>query len=238
MPTFPSNPLARGFLSFRYERQLQILYDSYCEPCYRALHPSQQHLPDEQLSRCRCGFNDDVALVTGEHCVDPELMAQYTDTGTLTAVVYSLMADHFGQAMHLGDLPTEEAVKALVEQLSFTTGHYSRSWEISSAHLPRGEFQQLEERVWRGTPAGFFECFELVDSHTVGCKLFSTPWLRDPPPRSTTNVLAEVAARLQDDGVPPVLASLLLLAGQADVRWLLFDPDAAPMAELPLYLDH
>ncbi|WP_240635696.1 hypothetical protein [Pseudomonas laurylsulfativorans] len=49
--------------------------------------------------------------------------------------------------MHLGDLPSEEAARTLIDLLAFSTGHYSRSWEISSAHLPTTEFEYLQERA-------------------------------------------------------------------------------------------
>lgn len=48
----------------------------------------------------------------------------------------------------------------------------------------------------------------------------------------------EVRARMCDDDVPPVLLQLLLLAGHADTRLLIFDPDAAPLPELSLFTEH
>ena len=47
----------------------------------------------------------------------------------------------------------------------------------------------------------------------------------------------EVSARMRDDDVPPVLLQLLLLAGHADTRLLIFDPDAAPLPELSLFIE-
>ncbi|UVL87117.1 hypothetical protein [Pseudomonas sichuanensis] len=67
----------------------------------------------------------------------------------------------------------------MIEQLSFTNGHYSRSWEISSAHLPADEFEFLQMCAWCRSPSSFFECFVLTSNNAVGCKLYSTPWLRN-----------------------------------------------------------
>lgn len=41
------NPFIRGYESFRIERNLQITDEGDNLPCYRALHETQQHLPDE-----------------------------------------------------------------------------------------------------------------------------------------------------------------------------------------------
>ncbi|MOA46050.1 hypothetical protein D3C78_1685120 [compost metagenome] len=48
---------------------------------------------------------------------------------------------------------------------------------------------------------------------------------------------SEVSTRMRDDDVPPVLLQLLLLAGHADTRLLIFDPDAAPLPELSLFTE-
>lgn len=237
MPSLTNNPFLRGYHAFCCERVVQIIYDDYCEPCYRPLHPSQAHLPDHELSRCSCAFDDDLALITQGQTVAEHLLTTSTDQGVVAAVIYPLTADHAGQRVHLGDYPSEDAAQAVIGQLTFTTGHYSRSWEISSAHLPPAEFRLLEERTWRGIASGFFESFELFENHAIGCKLYSTPWLEDASQPAGAASHAEVLARLQEEQVPPVLLAVLLMAGQADVRFLVFDPDAAPIGELPLYLD-
>ncbi|WP_257220767.1 MULTISPECIES: hypothetical protein [unclassified Pseudomonas] len=104
------------------------------------------------------------------------------------------------------------------------------------AHLPTTEFEYLQERAWQHSPTGFFECFELRSSHAVGCKLYSTPWSMKAEGHSSCSA-DEVSARMRDDHVPPVLLQLLLLAGYADTRLLIFDPDAAPPPELPLFTE-
>lgn len=150
-----TNPFLRGFQDLRYERVLQISYADDCPPCYRALHPAQNELPNEAITLQPCLFDEDVA------------------------VLYQIMGNQLGRSMHIGDLGNVEAAQNLIEQLSFATGHYSRSWEISSAHLPADDFEYLQVRAWCNSPASFFECFELNVSHAVGCKLYSTPWVAD-----------------------------------------------------------
>lgn len=46
-----------------------------------------------------------------------------------------------------------------------------------------------------------------------------------------------MTARLRADHVPPVLLRLLLLAGEADTRLLIFDPDATPLSDLSLFTE-
>nr|WP_274883541.1 hypothetical protein [Pseudomonas sp. ITEM 17296] len=55
---------------------------------------------------------------------------------------------------------------------------------------------------------------------------------------SSSCSIDEVSARLRDDPVPPALLQLLLLAGKADTRFLIFDPDAAALPELPLFTEN
>ena len=157
--------------------------------------------------------------------------------GLGSSVIYQTIGHHHGRPTHLGDLPSEEAAETLIDLLAFSTGHYSsRSWEISSAHLPATEFKYLQERAWPPSPTGFFECFELSSSHAVGCKLYSTSWSMEAEGHCSCST-SEVSTRMRDDDVPPVLLQLLLLAGHADTRLLIFDPDAAPLPELSLFTE-
>ncbi|UFH29289.1 DUF5983 family protein [Pseudomonas sp. CIP-10] len=233
-PSLP-NPFLRGFQDLHYERVLQISYADDCPPCYRALHPAQNELPNEAINLQPCLFDDDVAVITDGVCVPEFVRMRCPADGLVNTVLYQIMGNQLGRSMHIGDLGNVEAAGNLIEQLSFATGHYSRSWEISSAHLPADEFEYLQVRAWCNSPAGFFECFELSSSHAVGCKLYSTPWVADIEAGGSSCSADEVSARMLTDRVPPVILQLLLLAGQADIRLLIFDPDAAPLSELPLF---
>ncbi|MDF3172069.1 hypothetical protein P3C22_08365 [Pseudomonas sp. ER28] len=232
-----SNPFLRGFQDLRYERVLQISYADDCPPCYRTLHPAQNELPNEAITLQPCLFDDDVAVITDGVCVPEFVRMRCPAEGLVNTVLYQIMGNQLGRPMHIGDLGNVEAARNLIEQLSFATGHYSRSWEISSAHLPADEFEFLQVCTWCNSPAGFFECFELNSNHAVGCKLYSTPWVAAHEASRIGWSASEVCARMRDDHVPPVLLQLLMLAGQADTRLLIFDPDAAPLAELPLFTE-
>lgn len=232
------NPFFRGFHDLRFERVVQISYADNCPPCYRALHPAQNQLPNEAINLQLCLFDDNYAVITDSERVPPFVRMRCPVEGLVSTVLYQVIGSHLGRLLHLGDLRSEEAARDLIEQLSFATGHYSRSWEISSVHLPAEAFEYLQVRAWCNSPASFFECFELNSSHAVGCKLYSTPWVAGMETGSRSCSIDEVSARLRDDHVPPTLLQLLLLAGQADARFLIFDPDAAALPELPLFTEN
>lgn len=236
MPLAIGNPFLRGFHDLCYERILQIHYDDAYPPCYRSLHPAQKQLPDDAVSLQPCLFDDDCAFITAGEIMPEPVHMPSPASGRVISVVYQIIGHQLGPPQHLGDVANDETARHLLEQWSFATGHYSRSWEISCAHLPADEFEYLRQRVLYGSPAGFFECFILPHSHGVGCKLYATPWTMEI--ETGGSCTAEVHARMSDDHVPSTLLHLLLLAGEADTRFLIFDPDAAPLTELPLFTDH
>lgn len=132
-----ANPFLRGFQDLRYERVLQISYADDCPPCYRALHPAQNELHDEVISLQPCLFDDDVAVITDGVCVPEFVRMRCPADGLVNTVLYHILGNQLGRSMHIGDLGNVEAARNLIEQLSFATGHYSRSWEINRAHLPQ-----------------------------------------------------------------------------------------------------
>lgn len=237
MLTSTPNPFARGFHAFSCERVVQIHYDDQCPPCYRPLHTAQLDLDDDHINCQACVFDDDCAVITEGQDVSGFLRMQLPADGVVTTVLYQVTAERLSGPVHLGDLPSREAADHLMLQLSFATGQYSRSWEISSYHLPPSEYAYLEQLGHSGRPAGFFECFRLVSNRSIGCKLYSTPWQRSGQVGGLGCSAADVCTRLLDEQVPPVLMTLLLLAGQADTRFLVFDPDAALLPGLPVFAD-
>ncbi|POA87676.1 hypothetical protein C1882_05015 [Pseudomonas sp. FW305-E2] len=237
MSTSLRNPFLRGFQDLSYERVVQIRYADDCPPCYRSLHPALNDLSDDGINFQPCLFDDDFAVITDGESVPEFVGMPCPADGTISQVLYQVTGLHHGKRQHVSDLPSEEAAQQLIEQLSFATGHYSRSWEISSAHLPAQEFEYLQVGAWCRSPSGFFECFELSSNNALGCKLYSTPWLKNIAAGGSYCCIEEVTARLRADHVPPVLLRLLLLAGEADTRLLIFDPDARPLPELPLFTE-
>ncbi|MFI8748038.1 ABC transporter substrate-binding protein [Pseudomonas sp. NPDC077186] len=232
----PINPFTRGYHGFDIQRVAVIGYDDRCPVTYLPLHASQNHVPDAQLIHRRCIFSDDFVLVTEGQEVAPELDALCSGTGMILAVLYSIYGDDNGAPSHIGDAQTLESAREVVQRLSFETGHYSRCWEISSAHVTEGAMRYLEDMAATKTPTGLlFVAFPIPCSPAVGVKLIATPW-------TSANLLQVEGIKAEQlrqehlaQRVPPSLVEVLHQAATADVRVLILDGDAATLDGLRLY---
>lgn len=233
-----SNPFARGYDNLRIERLLLITYENDCPPCFRPVHDSQAHLPDDELQLFPCLFNDDFALISEGQSIPEELDERCQSRGLVRQVIYAVMGEMFNERHHLGDLYSLEEAQAMVHRLSFETGHYSRAWEISTAHLPEKAMFYLDEWVRNSVPRQtglLFELFELPDCNGTGCKLIGTPWTDE----NLLNIEGKRYSNLRQEqlhaGIPEALVNVLYLAALADVRLLIFDPDAAVLDGLAIF---
>lgn len=231
-----SNPFIRGYNRLSIQRMIAIAYDDDHSLTYLPLHASQSHLRDDQIQRFECVFCDDFALIAQGQAVPDELDVQCRNHGIARTVIYAVMADDFGTPVHVGDTYSEEAARDVVRRLRFDTGHYSRCWEISSGHLPEETMQYLEDLADTSTLTGLlFEAFRIPDSDAVGVKLIATPWT-DAHLEIVDGRDAQALHNEQADAcVPSPLLNVLHLAAMADVRILIFDPNAAILDGLPVY---
>lgn len=233
-----SNPFARGYDNLHIERLLLITYANDCLPCFRSIHESQAHLLDDALELFPCVFNDDAALISEGQSIPDELEECFQSTGLVRQVVYAVTGEMLDERHHVGDLYSLEEAQAMVHRLSFDTGHYSRAWEISTAHLTDEALRHLESRVGNADskPTGLlFEPFALPDCNGVGCKLIGTPWTDDNLVQIEGNLYASLRQEQLDAGTPEALVNVLYLAALADVRLLIFDPDAAVLDGLAIF---
>ena len=233
-----SNPFLRGYQNLSIDRTLCITYEDDCPPVWRPLHPSQAHLPDDQVALFPCVFNNDFALVTEGQDIPDDLEAQCQTEGVVRTVVYAVSGDDSGQPVHVGDTYSKEAAREVVRRLSFETGFYSRCWEISSAHLTPEAGRFLAELADIATPSGFlFVAFRIPYSPAIGVKLIATPWT-DANLQHVEGISAEqLRQEHRAKGMPESLVEALHLAALADVRILVFDADANVLDGLPLYDD-
>lgn len=141
------NPFARGYDNLHIERLLLITYENDCPPCFRPVHDSQAHLPDNEVQLFACLFNDDFALISESQSISDDLDERCQSTGLVRQVIYAVIGEMLNERHHLGDLYSLEEAQAMVHRLSFETGHYSRAWEISTAHLPEAAMLYLKEWV-------------------------------------------------------------------------------------------
>ncbi|SME95758.1 MULTISPECIES: hypothetical protein [unclassified Pseudomonas] len=233
-----SNPFARGYDNLHIERRLLITYANDFPPCFRSIDESQAHLLDDALELFPCVFNDDAALISEGQSIPDELEECFPSTGLVRQVVYAVTGEMLDERHHVGDLYSLEEAQAMVHRLSFDTGHYSRGWEISTAHLTDEALRHLESRVGNvdSKPTGLlFEPFALTDCNGVGCKLIGTPWTDDNLMKIEGRPYASLRQEQLDAGTPEALVNLLYLAALADVRLLIFDPDAAVLDGLAIF---
>lgn len=233
-----TNPFIRGYDGLSIQRLVAISYDDDCPLTYLPLHESQSHLRDDEIRRFECVFCDDFALVTEGQNVPAELDARCPSHGVALIVIYAVMADDEGKPTHVGDTYSHEAAREVVRRLSFSTGHYSRCWEISSGHIPEEVRQYLEDLADASTLTGlFFEAFRIPDSDAVGVKLIATPWTDENLKFVDGRDAQALHDEQTDECVPQSLITLMQLAALADVRILIFDPNAQILEGLPIYDD-
>ncbi|TNF83475.1 ABC transporter substrate-binding protein [Pseudomonas sp. ICMP22404] len=233
-----SNPFARGYHNLHVERLLLITYEDDCPPCYRPLHHSQTHLPDDRLQLFPCVFNDDFALISEGQSISDELDERCQSTGLVRQVIYAVIGEMLNKQHHVGDLYSLEEAHAVIHRLNFETGHYSRVWEISTAHLPEEAMFYLERSVGNSAPkltGLLFELFTLPDCDGIGCKLIGTPWTDENLLNIDDKPYSNLRQEQLDAGTPEALVNVLYLAALADVRLLIFDPDAAALSGLVVF---
>ena len=233
-----SNPFARGYDYLHIERLLQITYANDCPPCFRPVHDVQAHLPDNELQLFPCLFNDHFALISEGQSIPDDLDERCPSTGLVRQVIYAVIGEVLNERYHLGDLYSLEEAQAMVHRLSFETGHYSRAWEISTAHLTDEALRHLGSRVGNAVfkPTGLlFEPFALPDCNGVGCKLIGTPWTDDNLVKIEGRPYSSLRQEQLDARTPAALIKVLYLAALADVRLLIFDPDAAVLDGLVIF---
>ncbi len=112
----------------------------------------------------------------------------------------------------------------------------SHSFEIASAHLPEEDWAELESLV-EGADTSLlqFECFTLPDSDAIGFKLRSTPWTDDHLGKGWGYDLASLQALQAAEGFSDETIQILTLAAQAEVRFLVIDPNCHVLNGLQLF---
>ncbi len=112
----------------------------------------------------------------------------------------------------------------------------SHVFEIASAHLPEDDWGDLQALVENAdTSLLQFECFTLPDSDAVGFKLHSTPWTDNHLEKYWGYDLSTLQALQAADGFSEATIRVLTLAAQAEVRFLVIDPNSNILHGLQLF---
>jgi hypothetical protein len=233
--SFLDNPFLRGYWGLNVQRVLEIVLDKSRRPIRRLLHPSQEHLSDDQIALKSCLLRNGYALVTEGQRISRDLRAQSNNTrGFVADVRYAIQADDDGQSVHLGDVSSQDEAREIVRRLSFETGLFNRCWEISYWHLDRPALSYLERLADAHPPLGpLFFAFRVNEA--FGVKLIDTPW--NDSHLQYNGLCRAALRRIQlERGVPESLIHVLHLAGEADVRFLIFDGGAPRLDALPTYV--
>ena len=231
--THSRNPFFRGFRNLRIERKVCIACDDG-QPVWRPLHPDQTFWPDDWIRHSQCAYNGDFVVITYKDELKYPLNTELA-SGMAQFVVYSILDD--GQPTYVGDLYSREDAEEIVRHLRFETGFFSRAWEISTAHLTAAGEAFLAELADDALAGHLFVAFRIPGSPAIGVKLIATPWT-DAHLQYVEGISADDLRQAhRDAGVPDALADVLHLAGEADVRFLIFDGDASVLAGLPVQDD-
>lgn len=231
--SYPGNPFLRGYSGLHVQRVLEIVLNKKRPPIWRPLHPSQEPLSDDKIALKSCLLCNGYALVTEGQRIPRDLRAQCNSRGFIADVRYAIQADDDGQSVHLGDVSSEEEAREIVRRLTFETGQFSRCWEISHWHLDQPALGYLERLAnTRPTLGPFFFAFRVGEA--IGVKLIDTPW-NDSHLQNDDMSRAALRQLQLERGLPKSLIAVLHLAGEADVRFLIFDGGAPRLDGLPTY---
>ncbi|CFL01951.1 DUF5983 family protein [Burkholderia pseudomallei] len=233
-----ANPFIRGYRSLTMRRLLCITYEDDLPPGYLPLHSTQAHLSDSEVKCMPCIFCQHYALVTEGQDIPEQLEESCPGNGIVRTVIYEITGKIGDEHVHVGDTYSAEGANRTVTHLTFQTGFYSRCWEISTCHLTSNAVRYLEYLADSGEHTNLlFEAYRLPESRALGCKLFATPWSDEHLRHVEGQTADQLRQEHHDAGVPASLIDVLHQAGQADVRMLIFDPDASILADLPVF-DH
>jgi hypothetical protein len=231
-----NNPFVRGYWGLHVQRVLEIHSGAGASARW-PLHPSQKPLSDDEIVSSFCVSIDGFAWVAGGRETFPDKPARDCLQGVVHAVRHAIHARDGDRIVSLGEVSSQEEASEIVRRLRFETGFYSRSWEISSDHLNLASFRYLRNMASSDETHGpLFHVFSL-SSGSLGVKLIGTPWNDVRLLENDNSSVRKLRQAQLKFGVPQALVEVLHLAGEADVRFLIFDRGAARLPGLPVYGD-
>lgn len=231
-----SNPFLRGYQRLFIEPTLLIASEKPALIRRPLATLSERDLHDDEIRFKPCVFDDHAALVIADGAISDDIGKDYPGRGFVGDVRYVVHGVNDQEVERVCDCETRREAEMLIQSLFFETGHHSRSWEISTAHITDESASYLAELADIATPTGFlFVAFRIPYSPAIGLKLIATPWT-DENLLHVEGITADDLRRQHlDRGMPPSLADILHLAALADIRFLVFDADAPQLNGLPVY---
>jgi hypothetical protein len=221
--SFLDNPFLRGYWNLEVQRLLEIIIDRESSPILRPLVPLQTLLSNDRIAQKSCLLGNGYAVITEGQRIPKTLRAQCDQHGFVIAVRYAIRADDRGQPVYLGNVPSFKQANEIIQRMRFEAGSFNRCWEISAWHLDRAALRYLEDLADAKPPLGpFFYAFRLPND-AIGVKLIDTPWNDEHLKGTCGTTIGELWQAHLAHGMPKSLLYVLHLAGEADVRFLVFD---------------
>lgn len=231
-----NNPFVRGFQRLSIQRLVGISTDPGTPLLHLPLHPSQDHVQDEELNQCPINYGDQFALKADESYAPSSLLGSCPEIGWVQAVMYALVTEVDGKTVFVCDTYSEAAAQALIQQIRFDTGTFSRCWEISTAHVCQQSLSYLDALIQSNRLSTRpFVVFRVPAGNLIGIKLLSIPWTDSNLETLEGKTVQELREEHERSGVPSMLLNVLHLAGEAEVRFLFLDPDGDLLNGLPVH---
>lgn len=239
------NPFKRGYQDFRIER-LAMIYtgDLPWSVYYAPLHSSQESFRDFEFEGKGAIFSDHHAVMDLD-LVSAALRSECKYRGHFIKVIYRLIASDGADETIIGEALTLKDAWRIVQNLQFDTGCYSRLWEISNRHIPKEVLDLLRNKAKR-LSENLIDSYFLMDlfildhpgveaDFDLGIRLNRIPWTQEHVTKVTHYDLVELRDSYLNDGLPSSFVDLVLQAGMAEVRILVFREQGKVLAGLPTF---
>lgn len=236
------NPFEKGFQDYRIER-LAMIYtqDLPWTLHYAPIHPCQQYLKDVEFENQHAIFSDHYAFLENDSATQ-DILATCKYQGQFIKIVYRINASYGMGETIIGQPITLDEAQNIVQKLQFETGTFSRCWEISNRHIPKTDFdlllndaKQLPQIVASPFLMDLF-ILDDQDDFSLGIRLNRTPWTDEHLTKVTDyNTASLRQSYLADGDLSAAFVDLIMLAGQADVRIVIFKTQGKVLEHLPIY---
>lgn len=237
------NPFQRGYTDFKIER-LAMVYTQDLPWClhYAPIHSAHEAMKDFEFENQQAVFDDHhVSLM---RCAGKTRLDECRYRGQLIKIIYRVLATEYASQVIIGQALSLLEAERMIDNIQIQTGYYNRCFEISSTHLPWRDLENLKNRAEESpqiVDAPFLIDLFLInnernDNFDLGIRLNRTPWTED---ERLEKVLCPDSTDLRqhylEEGLSSELIDLLLLAGKADVRLIIFSDNAPILSRLATY---
>lgn len=246
----PANPFDKGFSACYMERLIEFFDEDLNDMVRLPLHESQKGLSDNELQGQKFIANDEFILLDND-AIPADIRIDCVREVIAPNVVYQVIGRTSDSQIILSDKYPLSYAAQIYSRMQYLIKRSQSKWTISSQHLSSDVMNRLIEYVakaqgsqqdHRAFPIEIYEVrdiWELPDSSknsTIGVKLFHRPWLDEHLMKvvgfNSSQLLDRLLSKFDESFV-----SILMQAGQANVRCLEFSHFGQIVEGLPEYED-